>query len=87
MSRTGVSPETIITLRRGGVLSLSSRFYLGLWRVLTWRRPRCVNCADSDRARLERHPSGLWACTSCASRWKYRNAPLGEEASDGPQGG
>lgn len=71
-----ISPETIDGLKRSGALSRSTRLVLLLYRIVTWRHPRCVNCQDTDRERLERHPSGLWACTTCAARWKYRNRPL-----------
>jgi ribosomal protein L37AE/L43A len=73
-----VNPETIAALKRAGVLSLQTRLLIVLWRVLTWRHPRCINCQEADRARLERNSSGVWACTSCAAGWKYRDRPAGE---------
>ena len=76
MPDAGLSPQTIDGLKRSGALSLSTRLTLLVYRVLAWRHPFCVNCADSNRERLERHPSGLWACTTCAAGWKYRDRPL-----------
>jgi len=79
MPEIGVSPETIAALRRSSALSLPTRLTLLLYRFVTWRHPCCVNCQESNRERLERHPSGLWACTTCAAGWKYRDRPLGGE--------
>ena len=81
MSETGVGPETIDALNRSGVLSLSARLLLLLYRAVTWRHPRCVRCQDTNRERLERHPSGLWACKACMAAEKAVRAQL--EAGDG----
>lgn len=61
-------------------LAATTRLHVWLWRILTWQHPCCVNCQDSNRASLRRHPNGLWVCVHCARNWKYRHAlPASDE--------
>ncbi len=79
MGSDDIGAETINVLKRSGALSLTTRFWLLLYRLVTWRHPRCVRCQDTNRERLERRPSGLWACKTCSAAEKAVRAQLEDQ--------